>query len=310
MPTRLSILLVVTSLFAALWSYDAAMHRAPLDDQALATRQRTAIAVLTDPHVSPNVPFRIAQPSVESLAHRQHQTVSDVSTSSHSAGSTCAELCPAEADSCHAATEQETAETEASETNAIAVTAITIDEAALAGSGDETAEVSAADPFPLPPMITAGDYRVVSSRGDVHTLSLSVADLTGAGIADVFPPQPAYLAQDGETRWYFIRIEAATEPAEPPRRDTLADSDTIDAEIQRQAGRQLLSLMNECGEISHIAGRNLQSISRNFQREIAGWNLGSGRSLLPVIGQLVRTISSIEWSARVSAEQPTDIQRQ
>lgn len=310
MPTRLSILLVAISLFAALWSYDAAMDPVPRDDNPHASRHRTAIAVLTDPHAPTGMPLRIAQPSVESLAHRQHQTVSDVSTPSHSVESPSAGLCPAEADDCRAALEPVSAEPETSETNAIAVTAITIDEAALAGSTGHVASASTANPFPLPPTITAGDYRVVSNHGDVHQLHLSIADLSGAGIADVFPPQPAYLTQDGETRWYFIRIDEMEEPANDQRPDSLATDDVIDPAIQRRAGRQLLSLMSRCHDITRSADRSLQSISRSLNRQIAGWSNGPARSLLPILGQLVRSISSIEWSARISADHADDTRRQ
>lgn len=68
---------------------------------------------------------------------------------------------------------------------------------------------------PLPVDIAAGEYRVVSSHGEVYSLTLTEVDLAEAGIPDVIPPRSSYVVEADGVEWFYVRVEEERLDREP-----------------------------------------------------------------------------------------------
>ncbi len=62
--------------------------------------------------------------------------------------------------------------------------------------------------LPLPPGISVGTYRAVSSRGEVRKIELGAEELEYHGITTVSTPRDLYWVSEGKTQWYFVRVES------------------------------------------------------------------------------------------------------
>ncbi len=67
--------------------------------------------------------------------------------------------------------------------------------------------------WPLPPNIVPGEYRVVDSAGSVDTMTLTAADLGPSSIDRSDNARNLYVVDDYARRWYFIRVEVDQSPA-------------------------------------------------------------------------------------------------
>jgi hypothetical protein len=69
------------------------------------------------------------------------------------------------------------------------------------------------DGVPLPGGIRPGTYRVVSNQGEVRSVELTADDLGGATAGGA---QDLYIYRDGESCWYFVRLDDVPEEVLPP----------------------------------------------------------------------------------------------
>jgi hypothetical protein len=69
------------------------------------------------------------------------------------------------------------------------------------------------DGVPLPGGIRPGTYRVVSNQGEVRSIELTADDLGGLPADGA---QDLYIYRAGESRWYFVRLDDVPEAVLPP----------------------------------------------------------------------------------------------
>jgi hypothetical protein len=69
------------------------------------------------------------------------------------------------------------------------------------------------DGLPLPTGIRPGVYRAVSNHGEARQVRLTASDLGGLSADGA---QDLYIYRSGETRWYFVRLDGAAEDVLPP----------------------------------------------------------------------------------------------
>lgn len=206
-----SVLLILTSaLFAAAWHTDRAHDRSP----AAAAPTATAAVIET---VAPGS-MRPRRPSghldsaktlgeTDCKGDNTRSPVQDLRTATRCAGSTSARS-PSDPRESRSASNGPAGEiSQAPRPVRAPVPSRSFAHERLPPSDQRSAADLGTGSPPLPVDITAGEYRVVSSRGTVTTFVLTPerADCYGMSGGD---PRKLYQIDEAGERWYFIRVEA------------------------------------------------------------------------------------------------------
>jgi hypothetical protein len=142
----------------------------------------------------------------------------------------------------------------------------------------------------LPRDIVAGEYRVVSDRGDVRSLKLTPADLEYHDLSASSPAQDLYMVDANGARWYFIRVKPAAE--EPKSLAVLIDWQAVTKTVESKVRSRIEFALFRWTSVWNRLQRQVNAVGRRSQT----WS----DTMTQAIWHTLRSIGS---ARRISAEE-------
>lgn len=95
---------------------------------------------------------------------------------------------------------------------------------------EETVAVESASNVPLPVDVTAGEFRVVGSNGDVLERTVTPAELESLGVPGSITPRASYVVEAEGVTWHYVRVvrRVASHPSDVPVGETLTERGPLD----------------------------------------------------------------------------------
>lgn len=123
---------------------------------------------------------------------------------------------------------------------------------------------------PWPDAMAPGDYRIVSSYGDVLTRVVSADDLRYFGIEVEDADRALYRTRDLNCRWYFIRVQEEDETLAEINSESTHEI-VIEPEAMREAWRTLARGGERWLRIVERGGKLFQTAVATTGQYVAAW---------------------------------------